>query len=459
MRRKNAYLLIFILVLFGFALSSIVPLDRDVFGRQGLRLGLDLAGGSYLVYQADVSAVPPDETDEIMEGVQGVIARRIDALGITEPIVQVQKREGEYNIVIQLPGVADIEEAKRMIGLFTVLEFREWSDEEGDWIPAVGTVTLDGEARELALSSRYFSEDAFVNIDEFGRPFLVFRWNEEGEQLSEQITGRLIGKQLAIFLGDQPLEGDDGKIIAPVVRDVIIESGVIEGLSLVDAQSLSQFLNAGRIDVPLGRWAEDGSGVFEQDVPLYEWTVDATLGADSIRKSIVAAGIGIALLLLFMLVYYRLPGLIACLSLGIYGVVLLSIFKLLPVTLTLPGIAGFILSLGMAVDANILIFERIKEEMRGGRSLAAAVEAGFNRAWTAIRDSNITTFIACFILFWLGGELGALMVRGFAITLFIGVALSMFTAIVITRTLLRLIVSSHVITNPAAYGVTASRTN
>ncbi len=459
MRRKNVYLLIFILVLFGFALSSIVPLDRDVFGRQGLRLGLDLAGGSYLVYQADVSAVPPDETDEIMEGVQGVIARRIDALGITEPIVQVQKREGEYNIVIQLPGVADIEEAKRMIGLFTVLEFREWSDEEGDWIPAVGTVTLDGEARELALSSRYFSEDSFVNIDEFGRPFLVFRWNEEGEQLSEQITGRLIGKQLAIFLGDQPLEGDDGKIIAPVVRDVIIESGVIEGLSLVDAQSLSQFLNAGRIDVPLGRWAEDGSGVFEQDVPLYEWTVDATLGADSIRKSIVAAGIGIALLLLFMLVYYRLPGLIACLSLGIYGVVLLSIFKLLPVTLTLPGIAGFILSLGMAVDANILIFERIKEEMRGGRSLAAAVEAGFNRAWTAIRDSNITTFIACFILFWLGGELGALMVRGFAITLFIGVALSMFTAIVITRTLLRLIVSSHVITNPAAYGVTASRTN
>ena len=459
MRRKNAYLLIFILALFGFALWSVVPLDRDAFGRQGLRLGLDLAGGSYLVYEADVSAVPPDETDEIMEGVQGVIARRIDALGITEPIVQVQKREGEYNIAIQLPGVADVEEAKRMVGLFTVLEFREWSDAEGDWIPALGTVTIDGEARELALSSRYFSEDAFVNIDEFGRPFLVFKWNAEGEQLSEQITGRLIGKQLAIFLGDQPLEGDDGDIIAPVVRDVIIESGVIEGLSLVDAQSLSRFLNAGRIDVPLGRWAEDGSGVFEQDVPLYEWTVDATLGADSIRKSIVAAGIGIALLLLFMLVYYRLPGLIACLSLGIYGVVLLSIFKLLPVTLTLPGVAGFILSLGMAVDANILIFERTKEEIRGGRSLGAAVEAGFNRAWTAIRDSNITTFIACFILFWLGGELGALMVRGFAITLFIGVALSMFTAIVITRTLLRLIVSSRVITNPAAYGVTALRTN
>jgi preprotein translocase subunit SecD len=217
---------------------------------------------------------------------------------------------------------------------------------------------------------------------------------------------------------------------------------------------LSRFLNAGRIDVPLGRWVEESSRVFEPDIPLYEWTVDATLGADSVQKSIVAAVIGIVLLLVFMLIYYRLPGLIACLSLGIYGVVLLSIFKVVPVTLTLPGVAGFILSLGMAVDANVLIFERIKEEMRGGRSLGAAVEAGFNRAWTAIRDSNITTFIACFILFWLGGELGAFMVRGFAVTLFIGVALSMFTAIVITRTFLRLIIGSHVVTSPVAYGVT-----
>jgi preprotein translocase subunit SecD len=149
---------------------------------------------------------------------------------------------------------------------------------------------------------------------------------------------------------------------------------------------------------------------------------------------------------------------VACLSLGIYGVVLLSIFKLIPITLTLPGVAGFVVSFGMAVDANILIFERMKEELRAGRSLGAAVEAGFNRAWTAIRDSNITTFIACLVLFWLGGELGALMVRGFAVTLFIGVALSMFTAITITRTLLRLIAGSRVVTNPAAYGVASLQT-
>jgi preprotein translocase subunit SecD len=154
-----------------------------------------------------------------------------------------------------------------------------------------------------------------------------------------------------------------------------------------------------------------------------------------------------------MILYYRLPGFIACLALGIYGVVILAIFKLIPITLTLPALAGFIVSLGMAVDANVLIFERMKEELRGGRSLAAAVEAGFNRAWTAIRDSNITTFIACAVLFWLGGSLGAMMVRGFAITLFIGVAMSMFSAITVTRTLLRFIPKSRLTTSPTAYGV------
>jgi preprotein translocase subunit SecD len=452
LRRGNVYLLIFILALFGFALWSVVPLDRNVFGREGLRLGLDLAGGSYLVYQADASDVEPENRDEIMAGVKGVIERRINALGITEATVQIQKREGEYNIVIQIPGVADIEKAKEMVGLFTVLEFRE-QDVEGEWIPATGTVTVNGEERELVLSSRYFKENTEVTLHPTtSEVLLLFEMDETGAKLFAQISTRLLGKPLAIFLGDEPLRGEDGRIIAPTVQAVIEDKGQITRLSLVDAQELSRVLNAGRIDVPLGRWAE---GEFEPSVPLYERTVNATLGQDSIRKSILAAVIGIVLLLVFMLVYYRLPGLVACLSLGIYGVVLLAIFKLVPVTLTLPGVAGFILSLGMAVDANVLIFERTKEELRGGRSLGAAVEAGFNRAWTAIRDSNITTFIACLILFWLGGELGALMVRGFAVTLFIGVALSMFTAITVTRTFLRLIVGTQVVSNPAAYGVPA----
>ncbi|MGB5925551.1 MAG: protein translocase subunit SecD [Dehalococcoidia bacterium] len=450
MRRGTVYLLIFILVLSGFALWSAVPLDRNVLGREGLRLGLDLAGGSYLVYQADLGNIEPGTADDVMEGVKGVIERRINALGITEPVVEIQKHEGEYNIVIQLPGIADIEKAKETVGLFTILEFRE-QDAAGNWTPATGTVNNE----TLTLTSRYFKQNTDISVDQYGKPFLVFEWDEIGAQLSEQITTRLLNKQLAIYLGDEPLRGEDGHIIAPVVQAVIEDRGQIEGLSLADATVLKDLLNAGRIDVPLGRWQ---NGEFEPSIPLYERTVDATLGADSIRKSVTAAGIGIVLLLIFMLVYYRLPGLVACLSLGVYGVVLLAIFKIVPITLTLPGLAGFIVSLGMAVDANVLIFERMKEELRGGRTLAAAVEAGFNRAWTAIRDSNITTFIACIVLFWLGGTLGAFMVRGFALILFIGVALSMFTAITVTRTFLRLIIGSQVVTNPAAYGVTSVQT-
>jgi len=458
LRRSNVYLFIFILALFGFALWSVIPLDRTVLGREGLRLGLDLAGGSYLVYEADLSAVNTSTADEVMDGVKGVIERRINALGITEPIIQVQNQEGNYNIAIQLPGVADIERAKEMVGLFTILEFRE-QDSEGNWVAANGTVTDDGVEKELTLSSRYFNENTYVTVSQTTvETLLIFEMNDVGAELFKQISTRLMGKPLAIFLGDEPLRGEDGQIIAPTVQAVITDRGQITGLSLVDAQELSRVLNAGRIDVPLGRWA---NGEFEPNVPLYERTVDATLGQDSIQKSILAAGIGIVLLLAFMILYYRLPGLVACLSLAVYGVVLLSIFKLWPtgaITLTLPGLAGFIVSLGMAVDANVLIFERMKEELRGGRSLGAAVETGFSRAWPAIRDSNITTFIACIVLIWLGGTLGAFMVKGFAVTLLIGVALSMFTAIVVTRTFLRLFVGSHVITNTAAYGVTPSQT-
>jgi len=430
-----------------------VPLDRNVFGREGLRLGLDLKGGIYLVYQADVSDIEPEYRDEIMKGVKGVIERRINALGITEPIIEIQKEGGEYNIAISLPGVSETEKAEEMVGRVSLLEFRE-QNAAGNWTPATGTV--NGET--LTLSSRYFKENTEVYIDQYGKPLLIFEWDATGAQLSKQITTRLLGEPLAIYLGDEPLRGEDGHIIAPVVQAVIEDKGQIEGLSLADAQELSRLLNAGRIPVPLGRWVEkEGSRVFESNIPYLEGTTTPTLGAENIQRSILAAEIGIILLLLFMILYYRLPGLVACLSLGIYGVVLLAIFKLIPVTLTLPGIAGFILSVGMAVDANVLIFERMKEELRGGRSLGAAVEAGFSRAWTAIRDSNITTFIACIVLIWLGTRptLSAPMVSGFALTLLIGVALSMFTAIVITRTFLRFIISSQVVTNPAAYGVTS----
>jgi preprotein translocase subunit SecD len=184
---------------------------------------------------------------------------------------------------------------------------------------------------------------------------------------------------------------------------------------------------------------------------IQEQDVDATLGSDSIQKSLIAGAIGAAMIIIFMLLYYRLSGLVACMALIIYTVVLLAIFKLVPITLTLPGVAAFIVSLGMAVDANVLIFERMKEELRAGRTIGAAVEAGFSRAWPAIRDSNVTTFIACIILAWFGTTMGAFMVSGFAITLFIGVALSMFSAITISRMFLLLMV--QMVKSPSAYGV------
>lgn len=430
-----------------------VPFNTKLVGENGrLNLGLDLLGGSYLVYQADLTELGPNEDpDQVMEGIKKAIEQRIDVMGLSQPVVQVRNQAGEYGIVIQLPGASE-EQTKevegKMVALITFME----QDETGNWTPLKGTVN----GTELTLTSRFFKQNTYVKLDNLGQPLLHFEWDETGVELCKQVNPHIKNKPLGIFLGDQPIKGQDDYPITPIVTDDLQICNVIEGLSVRDAQQLSDLLNAGRIPVPLGKWEGEGdSRVFKPNVPLTSRTVDATLGADSIQKSMVAAGIGIILLLLFIILYYRFPGLIACLSLGIYGILLLAIFALLPITLTLPGIAAAIVSLGMAVDANVLIFERMKEELRAGHTLGAAVEAGFNRAWTAIRDSNITTFIACGVLIWLGTRVGASMVSSFAITLLIGVALSMFTAIIITRTFLRLIVGSGLVTNPAAYGVKA----
>jgi preprotein translocase subunit SecD len=288
---------------------------------------------------------------------------------------------------------------------------------------------INGE--EKALTSRYFKTNTYVGQDNLGGVLLIFEWDEEGSKLSEEITGRLIGKPLAIFDGNDALVGDDGRSIAPTVQSVITDRGQITGLSLNEANRLSKQLNFGRLPVP-----------FEI---IYEQTVSPILGADFIDMSIKAGIIGVIMVMLFMIIYYRLPGVLASLALIFYGALVLAIFKLIPVTLTLAGIGGFVLSIGMAVDANVLIFERMKEELRSGRTLGAAIEAGFNHAWSAIRDSNVTTFIVCIILYWLGSSIVASApVMGFAVTLFIGVAVSMFTAIVVTRTLLRLFVGTPI---------------
>ncbi|HEY91529.1 MAG TPA: protein translocase subunit SecD [Dehalococcoidia bacterium] len=475
MLKRNSWVLITIIVVFALALWVLLPIEGERFGRQGIQFGLDLKGGVRLVYQADLSKVDPGSEDEIMEGVLAVIADRINPLGVTEPEFS---RRGDDQIVVELPGSDITDVQKERIGRTALLEFREWvevpiggdtaeveaepeeeapaEDEEpvdgeeapveeeepaeeelgeaqtiGMWVPA--TATIDGQ--EKVLNSSYFKENTFVTRTDFGEILLIFEWTEEGAKISEEVTGRLsVNKEpMAIYEGEGadalPLLGDDNKPIAPVVQSVIRDRGQISGLSLNEATELSRQLNAGRLPVPLKN--------------VGEMTVKPKLGEDFVDLSVRAGLIGIILVMLFMTAYYRLPGLLASLALVFYGTVVLALFKLLGVTLTLAGIGGFVLSIGMAVDANVLIFERMKEEFQMGRTLGAAIEAGFKRAWTAIRDSNITTMIVCGILIWIGGAIAfGSSVQGFGITLLIGVSVSMITAIVVTRTLLRLFVGT-----------------
>ncbi|MBE9505249.1 MAG: protein translocase subunit SecD [Chloroflexi bacterium] len=442
MRRRDIVLLAFIVVVVGLSLASIVPLNSNLLGPGGLTLGLDLRGGSQLLYEADLTKKDPSVSNEqAMASAIEKIQRRINEFGATEPTVQ---KQGTDRILVQLPGVKDITRAINLIGDTGLLYFRELEvdaggnpvlDSEGNYAFKEEAATAEGtDGEERELTGQYL-KSAGQDFDQYGAPIVVFEWNSEGAHLFEQITRRNLEMPLAIAL-------DNDIISAPMVNSVITARGQIEGHFTVDeATDLVNKLNSGALDVPL-------EIIDQRDV-------DATLGADSIRKSLLAAGVGLLMLLVLMIVYYRVPGIVACISLGIYGAMLLAIFNVFSaqLTLTLPGIAAFILSLGMAVDANVLIFERVKEELRAGRTLAAAVEIGFDRAWSAIRDSNITTFIACIILFWLGGTFGAFMVRGFALTLSIGVAMSMFTAIVMTRTFLRVLVSTKRVTSLRAYGV------
>lgn len=477
MSRGNIITLVVIAAVVAFSIAALVA---NIAGREGLVLGLDLRGGTNLVYEADFTGIEEDRRADSLKGAKDIIERRINAYGVGESVVQIV---GGNRISIQLPGVTDIEEAKDLVGKTAELEFREQATAgsttlaqaasagdteivvdsvsgfgaddifaigagssmeaklveavyganstivlgseldfdhdaaeavENVWMVATGTI----EGEEIPLTGAYLKPNCYVNINQqTSEPVVAFEWDETGAKLFSQITGRLIGKPLGIFL-------DDALISAPTVQAQIGATGVIEGLNVSEAELLAIQLNAGALPVPLNA--------------IQEQTVDATLGADSVRMSVIAGIVGLVLLLAFMIVYYRFSGVLACLALAVYAAVMLTIFKMVPVTLTLAGIAAFLLSLGIAVDANVLIFERMKEEIRGGRSLGPAIEAGFSRAWPAIRDSNISTLITCVILYWFGSRMfGGSQVMGFALTLGIGVLVSMFTAIVVTRTFLR----------------------
>lgn len=442
MRRRNSIAFIVLCVIFALAVAVVFPLDKGILGSRGIKLGLDLQGGVHLVYQADLSQVSRDQEGAV-DGAMAILNNRINPMGVTEPLIQ---RQGTDRIVVELPGTKITDQEKERLSRVDILEFGEkavenetakWTDELGRWKPA--TAIIDGETK--TLSSQYFKDNTFVNRDQMGNIYLAFEWTEEGAKISKDITTRLVGKPLGIFEGDVPLRSPEGIPIAPTIIEAITDKGQITGLSFPEATTLSKQLNYGRLPVPLKL--------------IFDDTVSPILGSDFVARSVKAGIIGIALVMLFMILYYKLAGLIASLALIFYAALVLAVFKLWPgggVTLTLAGIGGFVVSIGMAVDANVLIFERMKEEINSGRTYAASVEAGFARAWSAIWDSNVTTFIVCGILYWLGSSVAASgPVMGFALTLLIGVAVSMFTAIFVSRTMLRLFVGTALAKHPSLF--------
>jgi preprotein translocase subunit SecD len=441
LKRGNTPLLIFILILFGLSIWFIWP-GNGFDDRHDFVLGLDLKGGSHLVYQIDLSKKDPAQTDaDVIDGVKGKIERRVNAYGVTEPIVQTISNERGSFVLVQLPGVTDVDQAIKLIGQTAELDFRELvvdssgkavPDENGkeQWTIAKATGS-DGQEREL--SGKYLKPNAQVILaQQTNEPEVAFEWNSEGAVLFEQVTQRNMKKPLGIFLDNQ-------LISAPTVQAVIKDKGVITGLKLEEARTLAIQLNSGSLDVPL-------TLVERRDI-------GATLGEDSLKKSLEAGIIGAAMVIIFMIAYYRFSGFMACLALIVYVALNLAVFKLIPVVLTLPGIAGFLVSVGMGVDGNVLVAERLKEELRRGRTLGAAIEEGFRQSWSAIFDANVTVFIACAVLYWLGNTFGNFLVLGFATTLFIGTALSMFTQVVVTRTFLRTVVGLGMAKSPGAYGV------
>jgi preprotein translocase subunit SecD len=415
----------------------------ELFGRSQFTLGLDLKGGSHLVYSIDLSKKDPAQSDaDVIEAVKQKIERRVNAYGVTEPVVQTINNERGSFVLVQLPGVTDVGQAIKLIGQVAQLDFREMEvDASGDlvrddngkpkYVAIAKAKGSDGQEREL--TGKYLKPNAQVVLNpQTNKPEVAFEWNSEGAVLFEQITQRNLNKPLGIYLDNEPVSW-------PTVESVIKEKGVITGLNLEAAKTLAIQLNSGSLDVPL-------TLVERRDI-------GATLGEDSLKKSLEAGIIGAAMVIIFMIAYYRFSGLMACLALIVYVALNLAIFKLWPVVLTLPGIAGFLVSVGMGVDGNVLVAERLKEELRRGRTLGAAIEEGFRQSWSAILDANVTVIIACIVLLWFGNTFGNFLVIGFAVTLLIGTVLSMFTQVVVTRTFLRTIVGLGIAKSPSAYGV------
>ena len=396
------------------------------------RLGLDIQGGAHLVYQADLSNISTPDYVNSMDAVRDVVERRVNLFGVSEPVVQVEKSiplfvgearpEGaagnDWRLIVELAGIKDINAAIRLIGDTPYLEFKEERPEQErnkilEEQKKIGEFREDPYFTPTALTGRHLKK-ANLDFDQTTfQPQISLELTDEGAKVFAELTKKNVGKQLAIYLDGAPIS-------APVVREEITEgrAQITGNFTPKSAKEFVGRLNAGALPVPIKLIAQQ--------------TVQPSLGQESLLRSLNAGMMGFLAVAIFMVFWYRLPGILAVLAMLFYITIVLAIFKLIPVTLTAAGIAGFILSIGMAVDANILIFERLKEELRAGKILAEAIQEGFGRAWTSIRDSNASSLITSAILYWLGTS----VVQGFALTLSIGILVSMFSAISVTRTLL-----------------------
>lgn len=433
--------LAFVAALFDTAeiVSSKVRRQLPFIPQLPFSLGLDLQGGTHVVYEADLSRVERGGEKEIMQGLRDVIERRVNIFGVQEPLVQVQEAGGKWRLAVELAGIKDASEAIRMIGETPLLEFKEQRSEEETKKIQEKQKELEGKSQEdifrtpgwqLAFEDPYFKttsltgqylKKAEMQFDNTTyKPYISLEFNEEGAKIFEELTSRNVGKPLAIYIDNQPIS-------SPIVQEKISggKAEITGQFTVEEAKSLARNLSAGALPVPITLISQE--------------TVGPVLGAISLEKSLRAGIIGFLLVVIFMIVLYRLPGVVAAIALTFYVAFLLALFKLIPVTLTLAGIGGVILSIGMAVDANILIFSRMREELQAGKSLPLSIAEGFHRAWPSIRDGNLTTLIITLILFYFGTS----FVRGFALTLSIGILLSMFSAIFVTKHLLTLLHSSN----------------
>ncbi len=408
-KRLVAVLIFLVALSVGAAVFDYEPLWQKISSGGQWKLGLDLAGGSLLTYEMDLSKVAPADQNSVVTGLRDVIEKRVNLFGVSEPRVYNETSGGKTRLVVELAGIKDVNQAIKEIGATPFLDFREVTQ------TADATSTL--KFISTPLNGRYITS-AQLNFGSVTRePQVDLQFNDEGAKIFAELTEKNVGRPLAIFLDEQLIE-------MPTVREKITggKAQISGNFTIDSAKQLIERFNAGALPAPI--------------TLINQQTISADFGKEAFDKAVFAGFLGMLAVILFMIIYYRQLGIFAAFALVMYAALTLAVFKIVPITMTLSGIAGFILSIGMAVDANILVFERTKEETKKGLSHYSAIEEGFRRAWTSIRDSNISTMITAAVLYYFTSS----FVRGFALTLFIGVLVSMFSAITITRTMLRIFI-------------------